>query len=140
MWRFVVIHSLQQVHVVMTVLGKHCNAGVETGIWDKSNIHETPSGNRLSWSFENWTIGYYHESGIRTRDLYNFEPAESRRNVLTFPCVTAKGLTPLGDLVNPYQKPVGLMDYFVRHFSLKGDCGFVRRDWVYYLCCPSKQP
>ena len=58
-WRFVIIHSLQQVNCVMAALGKVCNAGIEAGIWEKPNINGCPAGNRLAWGFENWTIGYF---------------------------------------------------------------------------------
>jgi hypothetical protein len=111
----------------MLALDKVCNAGIEAGIWEKSNVHDFPGGNRLSWAFENWTIGYFHESGTRTRDMYNFEADESRRNIVTVPCVTKKSVTQLGEIVNPYQKPVALCEYFVKHFSYKGE-------WVVDLC------
>lgn len=61
LWRFVVIHSLQQSGPVMSALGKTCNAGVEAGIWEKPNVHAHPSRNRLAWAFECWSIGYHHE-------------------------------------------------------------------------------
>ena len=39
-----------------------------------------------------------------------------------------KSLSELGCVVNPYQKPVVLGDWFVNHFSEEGD-------WVADLCC-----
>jgi hypothetical protein len=127
-WRFVIIHSLQQTNVVMSCLEKVCNCGVEAGIWEKTNINQYPSGPRLAWAFENWTVGYYCESGVRTREMYNFGPYDSRSNIVKRPCVTKKSMSTLGFIVNPYQKPVGLGDWFVNHFSEKGD-------WVADLCC-----
>lgn len=127
MWRFAVIHSLQQANAVLSALEKVCNCGVEAGIWEKPNIHIHPAGNRLAWAFENWTIGYYSEAGSRNRDMYNFLPDESRSNIVKVPCVTKKSLTSLGAIVNPYQKLVLLSSWFVKHFSEKGD-------WVADLC------
>lgn len=127
-WRFVIIHSLQQAHIVMSALEKVCNCGVEAGIWEKTNIHERPGGPRLAWAFENWSMGFYSEDGIRTMDMYHFMPEESRINIIKVPCVTKKSVNPLGFVVNPYQKPVGLGSWFVSHFSEEGD-------WVLDLCC-----
>lgn len=61
-------------------------------------------------------------------DMYNFEKDESRINIIKVPCVTKKSVTPLGYVVNPYQKPIGLGSWFVTHFSRVGD-------WVLDLCC-----
>lgn len=127
-WRFVVIHSLSQAGSVMAALSKVCTAGVEAGIWEKDNINALPSGNRLAWGFENWTIGYYSHDGVRRKEMYNFARDESRVNIVTASCVTKKSLSDLGCVVNPYQKPVALGDWFVSHFSEVGD-------WVADLCC-----
>jgi len=127
-WRFVVIHSLQQAYWVMSALHKTCNAGVEAGIWEKPNINALPSGNRLAWGFENWTIGYMSPDGIRRKEMYNFARDESRVNIVRSSCVTVKSLSQLGCVVNPYQKPVALGEWFVMHFSDEGD-------WVADLCC-----
>ena len=127
MWRFVVIHSLAQVQGVMSALNKMCNAGVEAGIWQKPNINALPSGNRLAWGFENWTIGYWSKDGVRRKEMYNFAKDESWVNIVTSSCVTRKSLSQLGAVVNPYQKPVALGDWFVTHFSEEGD-------WVADLC------
>ena len=127
-WRFVIIHSLQQANAVMTALNKVCNAGVEAGIWEKPNINACPAGNRLAWGFENWTIGYFSHNGIRHKEMYNFAKDESRINIVRSSCVTKKSLSELGCVVNPYQKPVALGSWFVKHFSQEGD-------WVADLCC-----
>src|SRR5450759_3940992 len=127
-WRFVVIHSLQQAFWVMLALNKTCNAGVEVGIWEKPNINALPSGNRLAWGFENWTIGYMSPDGIRRKEMYNFARDESRVNIVRSSCVTVKSLSQLGCVVNPYQKPMALGEWFVTHFSDEGD-------WVANLCC-----
>ena len=60
--------------------------------------------------------------------MYNFERDESRVNIVRASCVTRKSLSELGAVVNPYQKPVALGDWFVSHFSEEGD-------WVADLCC-----
>ena len=127
-WRFVIIHSLAQASCVMAALSQVCTAGVEAGIWEKPNINALPSGNRLAWGFENWTIGYWSHDKVRRKEMYNFERDESRTNIISAPCVTRKCLDDLGCVVNPYQKPVALGDWFVRHFSEPGD-------WVADLCC-----
>jgi hypothetical protein len=128
MWRFVIIHSLQQAHAVMQSLSKVCNAGIEAGIWEKPNINGCPAGNRLAWGFENWTIGYFSTTGVRQKEMYNFAKDESRINIVKSSCVTKKSLSELGAVMNPYQKPVALGVWFVDHFSLPGD-------WVADLCC-----
>lgn len=127
-WRFVIIHSLSQASSVMAALGKVCTAGVEAGIWEKPNINSLPSGNRLAWGFENWTVGYWSHDGVRRREMYNFARDESRVNIVRSSCVTRKSLSDLGCVVNPYQKPVALGNWFVSHFSEEGD-------WVADLCC-----
>jgi hypothetical protein len=58
LWRFVIIHSLQQTSCVLEALRKSCNAGVESGMWSKPNINGCPPGNWLAWGFKNWSIGY----------------------------------------------------------------------------------
>lgn len=60
--------------------------------------------------------------------MYNFQSDESRVNIIKAACVTRKSLSELGYIVNPYQKPVALGDWFVSHFSDEGD-------WVADLCC-----
>ena len=112
----------------MAALNKACNAGVEAGIWEKPNINGLPSGNRLAWGFENWTIGYWSHDGVRRKEMYNFARDESRVNIVRSSCVTMKSVSQLGCVVNPYQKPVALGDWFVNHFSEEGD-------WVADLCC-----
>src|SRR5450759_732707 len=82
MWRFVIIHSLQQADGVMATLHKTCHAGVEAGIWEQPNINALPSGNRLAWGFENWTIGYWSHDGVRRKAMYNFVRDESRANIV----------------------------------------------------------
>ena len=128
MWRFVVVHSWAQSFAVMSALDKVCTAGVEAGIWEKQNINALPSGNRLAWGFENWTVGYFSHDGVRRKEMYNFARDESRVNIVRASCVTRKSLSELGSVVNPYQKPVALGDWFVSHFSEEGD-------WVADLCC-----
>ena len=127
-WRFVVIHSLQQTNAVLEALAETCNCGVEAGIWEKPNINPQPNGNRLAWGFENWSIGYYSSEGVRHKEMYQFSRCESRINIVKSSAVTKKLLSPLGCVVNPYQKPVALGAWFVMHFSEKDD-------WVADLCC-----
>lgn len=127
-WRFVVMHSFQQTNAVLAALNEVCNCGVEGGIWEKPNINELPNGNRLAWGFETWCIGYYSKDGVRHKEMYNFAKDESRVNIVRSSCVTKKSLSPLGCVVNPYQKPVALGAWFVTHFS-------EANDWVADLCC-----
>ena len=127
-WRFAIIHSLAQSTGVMAALRKVCNAGIEAGIWEKTNVNGLLSGNRMAWGFENWTIGYWSHDGVRRKEMYNFQSDESRVNIIKAACVTRKSLSELGYIVNPYQKPVALGDWFVNHFSDEGD-------WVADLCC-----
>ena len=127
-WRFVIVHSLQQVNDVLAALSETCNCGVEAGIWEKPNINSQPHGNRLAWGFENWSIGYFSSDSVRHKEMYQFDKYESRINIVKSSCVTKKSLDPLGAIVNPYQKPVALGDWFVKHFSEEGD-------WVADLCC-----
>lgn len=126
-WRFVIIHSLQQTNCVLGAMNLVCNAGVEAGVWVKPNINALPNGNRLSWGFENWAIGYFSHDSVRHKEMYNFQKNESRVNVVNASCVTKKSLSPFGAVVNPYQKPVALGAWFVKHFSEEGD-------WVADLC------
>ena len=105
-WRFVIIHSLQQTNVVLEALAETCNCGVEAGIWEKPNINAQPNGNRLAWGFENWSIGYYSNDGMRHKEMYQFSKSESRINIVKSSAVTKKSLSPLGCVVNPYQKPI----------------------------------
>ncbi len=112
----------------MGSLSQVCNAGIEAGIWEKPNINGCPARNRLAWGFENWTIGYFSESGVRHKEMYNFSKEESRINIIKSSCVTKKSLSELGAVMNPYQKPVALGAWFVDHFSQPGD-------WVADLCC-----
>lgn len=50
-WRFAIIHSLAQSTGVMAALRKVCNAGIEAGIWEKTNVNGLLSGNRMAWGF-----------------------------------------------------------------------------------------
>lgn len=127
-WRFAIMHSLQQTQMVMAALEKVCNCGVESGIWEKTNIQERPLGPRLAWGFENWSMGFFSKDEIRSMNMYCFDSDESRINIIKVPCVTKKSVNPVGFVVNPYQKPVGLGAWFVTHFSESGD-------WVLDLCC-----
>jgi hypothetical protein len=130
-WRFVVIHSQQQTSFVMEALDQVCNAGIDGGIWEKPNIHEQPPGNRMAWGFEAWTVGFHTNRRTGREGMYNWAPGESKLNIIkNVPCVTKKALDLLGGVVNPYQKPVALNTWFVKHFSNEGD-------WVADLCCGS---
>lgn len=107
MWRFVIIHSLQQTTGVIAALNKTCNAGIECGIWQKTNINTLPSRNRLAWGFETWTVGYWSQDGMRRKEMYNFERDESRVNIVDAACVTRKSLDELGCVVNPLPEAGG---------------------------------
>ena len=109
-WRFAIIHSLAQSNGVMAALSKVCNAGVEAGIWEKTNVNGLLSGNRMAWGFKNWTIGYWSHDGVRRKEMYCFQSDESRVNIIKAACVTRKSLSELGYIVHPYQKPVALGD------------------------------
>jgi hypothetical protein len=128
LWRFVIIHPLQQTDSILKTLGTACNAGVEAGIWMKPNISAFSPGNRLAWGFKNWAIGYQSPDGTRSSEMYNFDRDEGWLNIIRSSCVTNKSVDALGKIVNPYQKPVALSSWFVEHFSNTGD-------WVAGLCC-----
>lgn len=93
----------------------------------KENIGQQIQGNRLAFCYETWTIGYGHPQGKKMREHYNFGPSESRQNCLNINAVTRKEAYLDDSIVNPYQKPLKLMDWFIRHFSHPGD-------WILDLC------
>jgi hypothetical protein len=85
----------------------------------------------MAWGFEAWTVGFHTDRRTGRNGMYNWAPGESKLNIIkNVPCVTKKALDLLGAVVNPYQKPVALNTWFVKHFSNKGD-------WVADLCCGS---
>lgn len=88
-------------------------------------------GPRLNSNCELFTIGFHNLDGGRSMEHFNFSSDENRDNVIMKPAITAKlKHTRDGKMVNVYQKPRGVLDWMVSHFSLVGD-------WVLDLCSGS---
>jgi hypothetical protein len=76
-------------------------------------------GPRLTSNWEMFTVGFHNLSGSRSMDNFNFRKEEERRNYVDCNSVLNGRIKHSGDLfpVNVYQKPRGLLDYIVGHYS-----------------------
>jgi hypothetical protein len=117
-WRFVILHSDDQLPMVKSVLNQECSGGCHPCIWAKPNVKNS-GGPRLTSNWEMFTVGFHNLAGPRTMDNFNFRKEEERRNYVEFNVVLTGKLKHSGDLypVNVYQKPRMLLDYMVGHYS-----------------------
>ncbi len=121
-WRIVIIHSDSQASWVREVLEEE-NCSVVPGIWYKKNCFNS-GGPRLNFQYEPWTIGLggKDDNQVRSMEHFVFGPKEGRSNVVDALTVTHKKKSVLdGKPINVYQKPRKLLNWFVEHFSQKGD-------------------
>jgi hypothetical protein len=76
-------------------------------------------GARLTSNWEMFTVRFHNLAGPRTIDNFNFRKEEEHRNYVEFNAILTGKIKHSGDLfpVNVYQKPRGLLDYMVGHYS-----------------------
>ncbi|CAM6090811.1 unnamed protein product [Calypogeia fissa] len=84
-WRFVIIHTLDQRDAVLKVFSSECNGGVEECIWYKPNV-QSHGPMDLSSNFQMMTIGF-HKVGAcgngRCEEHFAFASDEEWTNVVT---------------------------------------------------------
>jgi hypothetical protein len=77
---------------------------------------------RLNNNFELFTIGFNSSDARRMMKQYNFEPTESRNNVIEADVLLQKFKhSEDKKTINVYQKPMELLDWMMGHFSKPKD-------------------